>query len=99
MDTLEGDDEEELSAKEKKTARGKVGALLWISLISRPDLSFAVNSLSSKVSSATIETAKEINRVIRQAKSKRNILRFSRLGDLSRLSFFLRLPADRDKSA
>ena len=70
MDYVEGDDEDELSMKERKAARGKVGALLWASLVSRPDLSFAVNSISSQVSSATVKTAKEINRIIRQAKSK-----------------------------
>ena len=86
MENVEGDDEDELGRKEKKQARGKIGALLWISLVSRPDLSFAVNKLSSEVSDGRIRTVKEINRIIKQAKAKRNKLRFCKLGDISKLS-------------
>ena len=85
MKQVEGDDEEELDKKEKKEARGKIGALLWISLVSRPDLSFAVNRLSSEVSDGRVKTVKEINRLIKQAKSKKTKLRFSKLGDISKL--------------
>ena len=45
-----GEDERELNEEEKKEARGKIGALLWVSLLTRPDLSFDVNILSSEVS-------------------------------------------------
>ena len=74
-----------LSDKEKKDARGKIGALLWISLMTRPDLSFDVNLLSTEVSKGTVRTVKEINRVVKKAKSKRVTLRFTRLGDISKL--------------
>ena len=86
MEEVVGDDEDELSQKEKKAARGKIGALLWISLISRPDLSFAVNRLSSEVSDGKVKTVKEINRLVKQSKSKRNSLRFTKLGDISKLT-------------
>ena len=46
----------------------------------------AVNVLSSEVASGTIATAKAVNRVVKKAKSCNNVLRFSRLGDLSEIS-------------
>ena len=85
IDKVEGDDDRELTAQEKTEARGKVGALLWISLITRPDLSFDVNALSCEVSKGRVKTIKEINRVISVAKEKKNILKFIRLGDLTNL--------------
>ena len=85
MDRVEGEDSRELSDKEKKEARGKIGALLWISLMTRPDLSFDVNILSSEVSKGSVKTVKEINRVVRKAKNTRSKLRFARLGDISEL--------------
>ena len=45
-----GEDDRELNEEEKKEARGKIGALLWVSLLTRQDLSFDVNILSSEVS-------------------------------------------------
>ena len=85
MNTVEGDADRELTKDEKKEARGKVGALLWASLVTRPDISFDVNLLSSEVSKGTVKTVKEINRVISVAKSRTNRLRFVKLGDLSKL--------------
>ena len=85
MEKAEGDDERELTGKEKTEARGKVGALLWISLITRPDISFDVNSLSCEVSKGKVKTVKEINRVISIAKENKNRLKFVPLGDLNDL--------------
>ena len=59
MEKAEGDDERELTGKEKTEARGKVGALLWISLITRPDISFDVNSLSCEVSKGKVKTGRD----------------------------------------
>ena len=46
----------ELTQAEKKIVRGKLGELLWISLLTRPDLSFEVNLLSSEVNYGNTET-------------------------------------------
>ena len=85
MEELDGEDDRELNTREKKQVRGKIGELLWISLLTRPDLSFDVNLLSSQVSNGTVLTAKNINKLLKKAKKSRNILRFSKLGDLSQL--------------
>ena len=85
MERIDGEDDRDLTEKEKKAVRGKIGALLWISLMTRPDVSFDVNMLSSEVSKGTVKTVKEVNRVIRKAKQSRNKLRFTKLGDVSEL--------------
>jgi hypothetical protein len=54
--------------------------------MTRPDISFEVNVLSSEVAKGTISTVKAINRIVKKAKSSKNVLRFSRLGDLSDIS-------------
>ena len=56
------------------------------SLVSRLNLSFAVNKLSSEGSDERIRTVKEIKRRIKQAKAKRYKLRFCKMGDISKLS-------------
>ena len=40
-----------VNESEKKEIRRVVGELLWVSMMTRPDLSFDVNQLSSKISS------------------------------------------------
>ena len=80
------DDNDELSKQEIKSVRSKIGELLWISLMTRPDISFDVNVLSSEVANGTISTIKAANRVIKKAKFSQSVLRFVRLGDLSDLS-------------
>ena len=57
-----------------------------VGLMTRPDISFDVNILSSEVATGTIATMKAVNKVVRKAKGSRNILKFTRLGDLSDLS-------------
>ena len=80
------DDSTKLSKEEIKCVRGKIGELLWVGLMTRPDISFDVNILSSEVATGTIATMKAVNKVVRKAKGSRNILKFTRLGDLSDLS-------------
>ena len=82
----ESDETIELSKADIKQVRGKIGELLWLSLMTRPDISFAVNILSSEVARGTIATLKAVNKVIKKAKSSRNILKFTRLGDFADLS-------------
>jgi hypothetical protein len=54
--------------------------------MTRPDISFDFNVLSSEVAKGTIATAKAVNRVVTKAKSSTNVLNFSRLGKLSDIS-------------
>ena len=79
-------DDHDLSKKEIKAVRGKLGELLWISLMTRPDLSFDVNLLSSQVVKGTILTLKAVKKIVKKAKSCHNVLRFSKLGDISDIS-------------
>ena len=64
---------EQLSIQEIKAVRGKIGELLWISLMTRPDISFDVNVLSSEVANGTIGSAKAVNCVVQKVKSSRNV--------------------------
>ena len=75
-----------LSKHEIKKVRGKVGELLWLSLMTRPDLSFEVNTLSSDVGKGDIETVKDLNRLVKKAKSYKSVLKFSKLGNINDLS-------------
>ena len=79
-------EDRKLTEKEKRLVRGKIGELLWISLISRPDLSFEVNLVSSQIADGSVSLAKTVNNIIRNAQSVKNVLKFSKLGDLSELS-------------
>ena len=85
IEEMEGSNERNLKDKEKKAVRAKIGELLWISLMTRPDLSYDVNVLSGEVSNATVKTAKEINKIVTKAKGSRNVLRFAKLGDCENL--------------
>ena len=77
------DESTELSSEEITSVRAKIGELLWVGLMTRQDISFDVNILSSEVATGTIATVKAVNKIVRKAKSSRNILKFTRLGDLS----------------
>ena len=79
------DNDKELTAKEIKVLRGKIGEILWISLMTRPDLAFDINRIASEVPKATVETLKDMNAIIRMAKGKNQVLRFTKLGNFSDL--------------
>ena len=66
--------------KEKKLIRSVVGELLWVSLMTRPDLSFEVNKLSSNISNATIKDVKDAARLVDKAKKDPITLNFTYLG-------------------
>ena len=76
LEVPRGDDTDELSKVEIKSVRKKIGELLWVSLMTRPDISFDVNILSTEVSKGTISTVKAINKVVKKVRSSKNILRF-----------------------
>ena len=85
VERAEGDDDRKLTENEKKELKSKVGELLWVSLMTRPDLSFDVNYLSSQIQCSTVKTVKETNRIIKRAKSRNDVLRFVPLGPISKL--------------
>ena len=47
----------------KNTIRKAVGELLWISLMTRPDLSFEVNQLSGNITNATIKDMRKLKQI------------------------------------
>ena len=85
IDKKSGDEDRELTRTELKELRGKIGEILWISLMTRPDLAFDVNNIASEVQGATVRTVKDMNRIIRNAKGKKQVLRFTKLGEYSDL--------------
>ena len=80
-----GDKNRNLEAKEIKELRGQIGEVLWLSLMTRPDLAFDVNIIASEVPRATLETLKKMNKIIIKARSKKEKLRFVKLGKISDL--------------
>ena len=64
-----------------ETIRKVVGELLWISLMTRPDLSFEVNRLSGNIMQATIKDLKEAKLLIKKAKAELVELNFTKIGD------------------
>ena len=65
---------------ERKIIRSVVGELLWVSLMTRPDLSFDVNKLSSNIANATIKEVKDAARLVEKAKQDPITLNFTHLG-------------------
>ena len=66
---------------EKREIRRVVGELLWMSLMTRPDLSFEVNLLSTRISNATIKDLKDARRLVAKAKFDPVALNFTKLGN------------------
>ena len=84
---VEGPIDRILNEREKKEARAKIGEILWLSLMTRPDLSYDVNLLSSQISRATVSTIMELNKLVTKVKKcKQNYLRFAKLGNISELT-------------
>ena len=74
---------------EKKTIRRVVGELLWVSLMTRPDLSFEVNRLSSNITNASIKDLKDAKKLVQRAKSEPIRLNFTKLGPYQHLKIKL----------
>jgi hypothetical protein len=70
---------------ERKEIRRVVGALLWVSLMTRPDLSFEVNQLSSNISTAEIGDLKYAKRLVEKAKREVLTLTFTKLGPIEKM--------------
>ena len=85
IDKKHGDDYRDLTKAELKQLRGKIGEVLWISLMTRPDLAFDINKIATEVQGATVRTVKDMNIIIKKAKARKQVLRFTKLGDYSDL--------------
>jgi len=70
---------------ERKEIRRVVGELLWVALMTRPDLAFEVNQLSTNIMSAKIKDLKYAKRLVEKAKLEPTILTFTKLGPLKDL--------------
>ena len=73
------DPERLLSDKEKKEFRGIVGSLNWVSLISRPDVSFEVVDLSTKFQAPIVADMLTANKAVRKIKNSTTCLRYGKL--------------------
>ena len=71
----------EVNETERRTIRKVVGELLWVSLMTRPDLSFEVNKLSGNILHATIRDLKDAKLFVEKAKADPVNLNFTKLGD------------------
>ena len=70
---------------ERKIIRKVVGELLWVSLMTRPDLSFEVNRLSGNILQATVKDLKDAKLLIKKAKAELVELNFTKVGDIKDL--------------
>ena len=62
---------------------------MWVSLMTRPDLSFEVNQLSTNISNATIRDHKDARRLVEKAKLDPIALNFTEIGELQDLKLKL----------
>ena len=70
---------------ERKEIRRVVGELLWVSLMTRPDISFEVNQLSSNISTAKVKDLKDAKRLVEKAKDEPVTLTFTKLGPIEKM--------------
>ena len=68
-----------LSEPEKKLFRGIVGSINWVSLISRPDISFEVVDLSTKFQAPTVGDMILANKAVRKIKNTNFVLKYQKL--------------------
>ena len=73
------DNERLLTEEERKEFRGIVGSLNWVSLISRPDVSFEVVDLSTKFQAPTVADMMFANKAVRKIKNSQTNLRYRKL--------------------
>ena len=68
-----------LNENEKTLLRSAIGQLNWLANISRPEISFQVSNISSKISNATISDIKEANKIIKFVKENKSHITFPSL--------------------
>ena len=75
----ESEKDSETTEEEKKSLRSKAGKLLWLAGMTRPDLSFRVCQISTKISTSVVQDILYVNIVIRDVKSHQSIIRIPKL--------------------
>ena len=65
--------------KERSSIRSAVSQLNWLANISRPEISFQVSNISTRITKATVQDIRETNKIIKFAKSNRSYITFSSL--------------------
>ena len=78
-----------VNEEERKTIRKVVGEILWVSLMTRPDLAFETNRLSSNITTATIKDLKDAKSLVEKAKLEPVTLNFTKLGPKENLKIRL----------
>ena len=73
-----------LSPKETKELRVLIGQLNWLAMQTRLDILFQCCELINKIKSATVEDLVQANKVLKQAKKKKIILKFRKLEDVEK---------------
>ena len=77
-----------LNREEKKMFRQKVGQINWCAIMTRPELSFSLVSLSTRFTHPVVTDMIECNKVIAQAQREQVLIKHSKLkGDLSIVAF------------
>lgn len=74
--------DDEVTESERTQLRSIIGKLNWVTTQTRPDLSFEVSRLASKVNKAKVHNIVEINKVVKKAKSEEVVLRFPKLKNI-----------------
>ena len=75
-----------ISSVEEKQLRSLVGQLNWLSGISRPEISFDVSLMSSKIRNATVDDLLTCNKLLKQVQSNPTFIKFPVM-DVESLSF------------
>ena len=77
-----------LNKEEKKLFRQKVGQINWCAIMTRPELSFSMVSLSTRFTNPVVADLIECNKIITQAQREQVKVKFSKLvGDLTITAF------------
>ena len=79
--------DESLTDVEEGKLRSKIGQLLWLSNQTRPDISFDVCVLGTRLKEATVKDILEANKIVRKVRSHSIKLCYQNLGPSDCLKF------------
>ena len=79
------DNERGLTKEEFKQYRRATGQLIWLNEQTSPDLSFDSLNMSYNNRSAKVKDLKEANKVIKKAKERKRVIKFTKLGSFDDL--------------
>ena len=74
--------EDKMSTSEITEVRKRIGQLNWLATQTRPDLSYDISELSSYLKNGTVESIRQVNKIIKKAKRVKSQLVIPNLGDL-----------------